>query len=357
MRPDMPRCSSTQSPPASRIRMYLPRRRKPATRAPVRRAAGPAGRASADPGGATVARTMTRPSSRAAGRASRSRPRGVPAWAARHAIRWPAMSDNPAATETADFGFRRVPRRGEEAAGARGVRQRGAALRPDERPDVARHPPRVEARSSSPRWTRARRGRCSTSPAAPATSASAGWRSGGGPVAAVRRQRRPCWRWRGIGRCAARLIAGIDFVVADAERLPLPDRAVDRVVDRLRPAQLHRQGRGAGRGAARAAAGRPVPLPGVLPRCRWRRCAPLYDAWSFRVLPLLGRVRGAGRGRATTTSPRASAPSPTRRRWPAMMRGGRASRACDGAQPVRAASRRFIRGGGCETVMPASACC
>ena len=77
-----------------------------------------------------------------------------------------------------DHRFRLPPRaaRGEGRHGARGVRQRGAALRPDERPDVAGHPSRLEAHLRHRAGSAAAAARCSTWPAAPATSASAGWR-------------------------------------------------------------------------------------------------------------------------------------------------------------------------------------
>ena len=69
IRPDMPRCSSTLSPPSSRIRIYLARRRKLSTRAPVRRSASNSGSAQRKSGRRTSARRITRPCNRA------SRPR------------------------------------------------------------------------------------------------------------------------------------------------------------------------------------------------------------------------------------------------------------------------------------------
>ena len=87
------------------------------------------------------------------------------------------MSDNPAAGDTSISASARSPRGEEARAGARGVRQRGAALRPDERPDVARRPPRLEAHLRHRAEPAAAAARCSISPAAPATSRSAGWRA------------------------------------------------------------------------------------------------------------------------------------------------------------------------------------
>ena len=141
--PDMPRCSSTDQPLSSRIRMYLPRRRNLVTRAPVKRVhqtrgqrpahVGPVGDGAHQRGG---------PPGASAGRASRFRLRGVPAWPG-SGYTPPPMSDNPATT----VGFRlphRGPRR-ESRHGARCLRQRRNALRPDERPDVAGHPSGLEA--------------------------------------------------------------------------------------------------------------------------------------------------------------------------------------------------------------------
>jgi demethylmenaquinone methyltransferase / 2-methoxy-6-polyprenyl-1,4-benzoquinol methylase len=78
------------------------------------------------------------------------------------------------------------------------------------------------------------------------------------------------------------------LLVADAERLPLPDRAVDRVSIAFglrnctdKPAVL--------------AEARRVLKPGgrffclEFSRLQVAALRPVYDAWSFRVLPLLGR--------------------------------------------------------------------
>ena len=84
------------------------------------------------------------------------------------------------------------------------------------------------------------------------------------------------------------LIGGASLVVADAERLPLPDRVVDRVSIAFglrnctdKPAVL--------------AEARRVLRPGGRFFClefshvQVAALQPLYDAWSFRVLPMLGR--------------------------------------------------------------------
>jgi demethylmenaquinone methyltransferase/2-methoxy-6-polyprenyl-1,4-benzoquinol methylase len=84
------------------------------------------------------------------------------------------------------------------------------------------------------------------------------------------------------------LISGASLVVADAERLPFPDRVADRVAiafglrnctDKL----------------AVLAEARRVLRPGGRFFClefshvQVAALQPLYDAWSFRVLPMLGR--------------------------------------------------------------------
>jgi demethylmenaquinone methyltransferase/2-methoxy-6-polyprenyl-1,4-benzoquinol methylase len=88
------------------------------------------------------------------------------------------------------------------------------------------------------------------------------------------------------------LVDGVLFLCADAERLPLPDRCVDKVSIAFglrnctdKPAVLREARR--------------VLRPGgrfhclEFSRVEVEALAPLYDAWSFRVLPALGaRVAG-----------------------------------------------------------------
>ncbi len=90
------------------------------------------------------------------------------------------------------------------------------------------------------------------------------------------------------GRALERgLAAGLSFVCADAERLPLPDRSVEKVSIAFglrnctdKPAVLREARR--------------VLRPGgrfhclEFSRVEVAALAPLYDAWSFRVLPALG---------------------------------------------------------------------
>ena len=197
---------------------------------------------------------------------------------------------SPAAAETTDFGFRTVP---------------GDAKKPLVRAVFDSVAPRYDLMNDlmslgiHRAWKRifvtalrsARRSaRCSTWPAAPAISAFGWLARGGGPVIAVGHQRRDAGgRPRPRAR-ARRWSPDSRLLVADAERLPLPDRARRYRLDRVRPAQLHRQG------TRCCAEARRVLKPGgrflclEFSRLQVAALAPLYDAWSFRVLPRLGQV-------------------------------------------------------------------
>ncbi len=116
-----------------------------------------------------------------------------------------------------------------------------------------------------------------------------GWRHrGGGPaiLSDINAAMLSVGRDRAIARGYA---ADVSFLVADAEVLPLPDRSVDvvsiafglrNVTDK--PAAL--------------AEARRVLRPGgrfaclEFSRVQVAALAPVYDTWSFRVLPLLGRA-------------------------------------------------------------------
>jgi demethylmenaquinone methyltransferase/2-methoxy-6-polyprenyl-1,4-benzoquinol methylase len=83
--------------------------------------------------------------------------------------------------------------------------------------------------------------------------------------------------------------AGLAFLCADAERLPLPDRAVDTV-------SMAFGLRNCTDKDAVLAEARRVPKPGGRFLClefsavKVAALAPLYDAWSFKVLPRLGEA-------------------------------------------------------------------
>jgi demethylmenaquinone methyltransferase/2-methoxy-6-polyprenyl-1,4-benzoquinol methylase len=118
---------------------------------------------------------------------------------------------------------------------------------------------------------------------------SFGWlRRGGGP--AILSDINPSMLRVGLDRAVERgLIGGLTPLVADAERLPLPDRCVDRVsiafglrncTDKLKVLREARR----------------VLKPGGRFLClefsklNIAVLKPLYDAWSFQVLPRLGRI-------------------------------------------------------------------
>jgi demethylmenaquinone methyltransferase/2-methoxy-6-polyprenyl-1,4-benzoquinol methylase len=84
-------------------------------------------------------------------------------------------------------------------------------------------------------------------------------------------------------------VEGLQFLVADAEALPLPDRSVDCVAMAFGLRNCTDKD-------AVLAEARRVLRPGGMFHClefsrvNVAALAPLYDAWSFRVLPVLGRV-------------------------------------------------------------------
>ena len=196
------------------------------------------------------------------------------------------MSDNPAATETADFGFRRVPREAKRGM-VRAVFD-SVAPRYDLMNDLmslgvhrAWKSVLVTALDPGPRRTL-------LDLAAGTGDIGLAWlEQGGGPalLSDVNASMLDVARDRALSRG---LISGASLVVADAERLPLPDRVVDRVAIAFglrnctdKPAVL--------------AEARRVLRPGGRFFClefshvQVAALQPLYDAWSFRVLPMLGR--------------------------------------------------------------------
>jgi len=117
---------------------------------------------------------------------------------------------------------------------------------------------------------------------------SFGWRArGGGP--AILSDINPAMLAVGQDRARQRRIDGLSVLVADAETLPLPDSCVDRVSIAFglrnctdKPAVLREARR--------------VLRPGgqfhclEFSRVRVAALEAPYDAWSFRVMPLLGRL-------------------------------------------------------------------
>jgi demethylmenaquinone methyltransferase/2-methoxy-6-polyprenyl-1,4-benzoquinol methylase len=118
---------------------------------------------------------------------------------------------------------------------------------------------------------------------------SFGWlAAGGGP--ALLSDINPAMLAVGRDRAIERgLVADLALLVADAERLPLPDRAVDTV-------SIAFGLRNCTDKAAVLAEARRVLRPGgrffclEFSRVQVAALVPLYDAWSFGVLPRLGRL-------------------------------------------------------------------
>ena len=118
---------------------------------------------------------------------------------------------------------------------------------------------------------------------------SFGWlRRGGGPV--ILSDINPSMLRVGLDRAITRgLIGDVSPLVADAEHLPLPDRSVDRVsiAFGLRnctdKAQVLREAR-----RVLKPGGRFLCLE--FSRLQIAALRPLYDGWSFKVLPQLGRL-------------------------------------------------------------------
>ena len=206
------------------------------------------------------------------------------------------MSDNPATTppgddtlgdDTTDFGFRRV-KQGEKAGLVRGVFD-SVAQRYDLMNDlmslgVHRLWKRVFVTALDPRP------RDTLLDLAGGTGdISFGWlAAGGGPVllSDINAAMLAVAQDRALERA---VIGSLSLLVADAERLPLPDRTVDRVSIAFglrnctdKPAVLREARR--------------VLRPGgrfcclEFSRVQVAALIPVYDAWSFRVLPRLGRA-------------------------------------------------------------------
>jgi demethylmenaquinone methyltransferase/2-methoxy-6-polyprenyl-1,4-benzoquinol methylase len=196
------------------------------------------------------------------------------------------MSDNPAAPDAADFGFRRVPRaakRGMVRAVFDSVAPRYDLMNDLMSLGIHRAWKRVlvTALDPGPRRTL-------LDLAAGTGDVGFAWlEQGGGPavLSDVNASMLEVAHDRALSRG---LIGGTSLLVADAERLPLPDRVVDRV-------SIAFGLRNCTDKAAVLAEARRVLRPGGRFFClefshvQVAVLQPLYDAWSFRVLPRLGR--------------------------------------------------------------------
>ncbi len=196
------------------------------------------------------------------------------------------MTDNPASAETADFGFRRVPRAAKSGmvrAVFDSVAQRYDLMNDLMSLGVHRAWKRVLVTALDPQPRR-----MLLDLAAGTGDIGLAWvEEGGGPVLLSDVNA----SMLGVARDHALtqgMVGEVSLLVADAERLPLPDRLVDRVSIAFglrnctdKPAVL--------------AEARRVLKPGGRFFClefshvQVAALQPLYDAWSFRVLPLLGR--------------------------------------------------------------------
>ncbi len=196
------------------------------------------------------------------------------------------MSDSPAADET-DFGYRSVPR----AEKAQRVREVFDSVAPkyDVMNDlmslgIHRLWKRIFVAALNPRP-----GRSLLDLAGGTGDITFGWlRGGGGPaiLSDINASMLGVGRDRALQRGFA---GGLAFLNADAEHLPLPDRSVDTV-------SIAFGLRNCTDKDAVLAEARRVLRPGGRFHClefsavRVAALAPVYDAWSFRVLPRLGAM-------------------------------------------------------------------
>jgi demethylmenaquinone methyltransferase/2-methoxy-6-polyprenyl-1,4-benzoquinol methylase len=196
------------------------------------------------------------------------------------------MSDNPAANDTVDFGFRRVPREAKRGL----VHQVFDSVAP--RYDLMND---LMSLGIHRAWKRVfvtlldpRPGHVLLDLATGTGDVGFAWLArGGGPVllADINASMLSIARDRAV---ADGFIGDVSLLVADAERLPFPDRAVDRV-------SIAFGLRNCTDRAAVLAEARRVLKPGgrflclEFSRVQVAVLQPLYDAWSFRAVPLLGR--------------------------------------------------------------------
>ena len=200
------------------------------------------------------------------------------------------MSDNPASDDTTDFGFSRVPRaakRGMVRAVFDSVAPRYDLMNDLMSLGIHRAWKRVLLTALDPRP----RHRLLDLAGGTGDIGLAWLAQGGGPLllSDVNAAMLEVARDRAVSRG---LIGDASLLVADAERLPLPDRAVDRV-------SIAFGLRNCTDKQAVLSEARRVLAPGGRFFClefsqvQVAALQPLYQAWSFRVLPLLGqRVAG-----------------------------------------------------------------
>ena len=195
------------------------------------------------------------------------------------------MSDNPATT--VDFGFRRV-NRDEKAGLVRGVFD-SVAPRYDLMNDLMSLGIHRVWRQIFVADLQPRRGHVLLDLAGGTGDISFAWlRRGGGPVLLT--DINNAMLSVGRDRALDRGLAGdISLMVADAEHLPLPDRCVDRV-------SIAFGLRNCTNKASVLSEARRVLKPGGRFLClefsqlTVYALTPVYDAWSFRVLPRLGKM-------------------------------------------------------------------
>ena len=199
------------------------------------------------------------------------------------------MSDNPSSTPSGntDFGYRSVPREAKKPM-VRAVFD-SVAPKYDLMNDlmslgIHRVWKRVFVTALGPRP-----GLSLLDLAAGTGDISFGWlRGGGGPavLSDINASMLSVGRDRAL---SAGLVSDVAFVVADAEQLPLPDRSVERVAIAFGLRNCTDKD-------AVLAEARRVLRPGgrflclEFSRVQVAALAPLYDAWSFKVMPRLGRA-------------------------------------------------------------------
>ena len=179
--------------------------------------------------------------------------------------------------------------------GRRRLPQGRAALRPDERPDVGRAAPRLEGRAGRRRCSppqRPRRSRCSTSPAAPATSPSASL-DAGGPARhghRARHQRATCWPSAASARRARASTASSTSSRAMPRRCRSRTRRFDAYTIAFGIRNVPRIELALARGLSRAQARRALPVPRILAGRRARARHGSTTPIRSTSIPALGKV-------------------------------------------------------------------